>query len=74
MQDVYETRFKNLQPNITEEQQKANSLYLIEQLDERKQLSEMIKKREIERKEKENEFLKKQRVVDEFPHILEKLE
>ena len=72
--DVYLQRFKNLPPNVTETLQKQNLVYLAEQLTERKDLSLRFKHAELERKERETEFRKRQRVLDDFPQILKTLE
>ncbi len=49
-------------------------MYLAEQLKERKDLSQRLKHAELERKERETEFRKRQRVLDDFPQILKTLE
>ena len=61
-------------PNVTEGQQKANFVYLAEQLKERRELTDRLKLAELERKERETEFKKRQRVLDDFPQILKTLE
>ena len=71
---VFAKEFKNLPPSTTDQQHKGNLKYLGEQLEERKLLSKRLKVAEDERKEKENEFLKRQRVLEEFPATLESLE
>ena len=72
--EVYLQRFKNLPPNVSETQQKQNIVYLGEQLKERKDLTQKLKYTELERKEREAEFRKRQRVLDDFPQILKTLE
>ena len=60
-------RFQNLQATISEAQHKANLGYLGDQLEERKLLSKRLSKVEEERRDKESEYLKRQRVLEEFP-------
>ena len=72
--DVFISRFKNLPPNVSEDVKRANFQFLADQLQERRELTNQLQLTEMERKEKEAEFKKRQRVLDDFPQILNKLE
>lgn len=61
-------------PNLTEKQNQGNLLFLNNQLQERKELSRELDQAEVLRKEKEVEFHKRDKVLQEFPQTLETLE
>jgi hypothetical protein len=72
--EEFAERFQNFQATISEGQHKANLVYLGNQLEERKLLSKRLSKVEEDRREKESEYLKRQRVLEEFPQTLDQLE
>ena len=71
---MYASRFKNLSPNVPEEARRANFEFLGEQLRERQELTNQLQLSEQDKKEKEDEFKRKQRILDDLPYILTKLE
>jgi uncharacterized membrane protein YfhO len=73
-EEEYASRFKNLSPNVPEEARRANFEFLGQQLRERQELTNQLHLAEQEKKEKEDEFKRKQRILEDLPYILTKLE
>ncbi|TNV84672.1 hypothetical protein FGO68_gene6114 [Halteria grandinella] len=72
--EIYAERFRNIAANITEQERSENFGYLAQQLKERELLTKKLRETEGERSSMEHEFVKRQRVLEEFPQTLEKLE